>query len=64
MWYMELATKILGSVPIGFNSTFVGYRWWLRYDKQSVGLNLFNNVLALFRAKFACNSAIRYSVFR
>ena len=27
-------------------------------------MNLFNHVLALFRAKFACNLAIRYSVFR
>ena len=29
-----------------------------------VRLNLFNHVLALFRAKFTCNLAIRYSVFR
>ena len=29
-----------------------------------VRLNLFNHVLALFRTKFACNLAIRYSVFR
>ena len=29
-----------------------------------VRLNLFNHVLALFRAKFACNSTIRNSVFR
>ena len=29
-----------------------------------VRLNLFNHVLALFRAKFACNLAIRYHVFR
>ena len=29
-----------------------------------VRLNLFNHVLALFRAKFACNSANRNSVFR
>ena len=29
-----------------------------------VRLNLFNHVLALFHAKFACNSAIRYLVFR
>ena len=27
-------------------------------------MNLFNHVLALFRAKFACNLAIRYPVFR
>ena len=27
-------------------------------------LNLFNYVLALFRAKFACNLAIRYPVFK
>ena len=29
-----------------------------------VRLNLFNHVLALFRVKFDCNLAIRYSVFR
>ena len=29
-----------------------------------VRLNLFNHVLALFRAKFTCNLAIRYPVFR
>ena len=29
-----------------------------------VRLNLLNHVLALFRAKFACNLAIRYPVFR
>ena len=29
-----------------------------------VRLNLFNHVLALFRAKFVCNLAIRYHVFR
>ena len=29
-----------------------------------VGLNLFNQVLALFRTKFTCNLAIRYPVFR
>ena len=30
----------------------------------SVRLNLFNHLLALFCAKFSCNLAIRYSVFR
>ena len=29
-----------------------------------VRLNLFNHVLALFHAKFTCNLAIRYLVFR
>ena len=29
-----------------------------------VRLNLLNHVLALFRAKFACNLAIRYPVFK
>ena len=29
-----------------------------------VRLNLFNHVLALFRAKFDCNLVIRYHVFR
>ena len=29
-----------------------------------VRLNLFNHVLALFCAKFACNLEIRYLVFR
>ena len=29
-----------------------------------VRLNLFNHVLALFRAKFACNLEIRYPIFR
>ena len=32
--------------------------------KKNVRLNLFNYVLALFCAKFACNLAIRYIVFR
>ena len=36
--------------------------WWV--IMASVRLNLFNHVLALFRANFACNSAIRYFVFR
>ena len=31
---------------------------------ENVRLNLFNHVLALFRAKFTCNIAIRYPVFR
>ena len=31
---------------------------------EIVRLNLFNHLLALFRAKFACNLAIRYPVFR
>ena len=29
-----------------------------------VRLNLFNHVLALFHAKFACNLAIRYAIVR
>ena len=29
-----------------------------------VRLNLFNHVLALFRAKFFCNLVIRYPIFR
>ena len=33
-------------------------------QKETVRLNLFNHVLASFRAKFACNLAIRYLVFR
>ena len=32
--------------------------------QANVRLNLFNHVLTLFRAKFACNLAIRYPVFR
>ena len=32
--------------------------------QANVRLNLFNHVLALFRAKFTCNLAIRYPVFR
>ena len=32
--------------------------------KDTARLNLFNHVLVLFHAKFACNSAIRYPVFR
>ena len=31
---------------------------------NAIRLNLFNHVLALFRAKFTCISAIRYLVFR
>ena len=31
---------------------------------EFVRLNLFNHVLALFRTKFACDSAIRYPIFR
>ena len=33
-------------------------------DTISVRLNLFNHVLALFCAKFTCDLAIRYPVFR
>ena len=33
-------------------------------EKTNVRLNLFNHVLVLFSAKFACNFAIRYPVFR
>ena len=36
----------------------------LEEKKKSVRLNLFNHMLALFRAKFACNLAIRYPIFR
>ena len=32
--------------------------------KKFVRLNLFNYVLILFRAKFVCILAIRYSVFK
>ena len=32
-------------------------------SKASVRLNLFNHVLALFHAKFTCNSAIRNPIF-
>ena len=32
--------------------------------REIVRLNLFNHVLVLFCAKFACNLAIRYLVFR
>ena len=35
-----------------------------RFQLVFVRLNLFNHVLALFHAKFACNLAIRYLVFR
>ena len=40
--------------------------WWQAVLVYSGGvrLNLFNHVLALFCAKFACNLAIRYNVFR
>ena len=31
---------------------------------DDVRLNLFNHVLTLFHAKFACNLAIRYPIFR
>ena len=40
---------------------FIFYLW---ISKQVVRLNLFNHVLVLFLAKFACNLAIRYPVFR
>ena len=36
----------------------------LSINIESVKLNLFNYVLALFYAKFACNLVIRYLVFR
>ena len=33
--YVELATKISGSMPIGCDSTAVGYiQWWLRCDNK------------------------------
>ena len=38
--------------------------WEYLYPIGSVRLNLFNHVLALFRAKFACISTIRYRIFR
>ena len=38
--------------------------WEYFYPRGSVRLNLFNHVLALFHAKFACISAIRYPIFR
>ena len=34
------------------------------YISKIVRLNLFNHMLALFRVKFACDSLIRYPVFR
>ena len=36
----------------------------LSINIESVKLNLFNYVLALFYAKFACNLVIRYPIFR
>ena len=39
-------------------------RLWMLGRKVSVRLNLFNHVLALFRAKFSFNLVIRYPVFR
>ena len=36
----------------------------LKFTREIVKLNLFNYVLALFRAKFSCNSAFRNPVFR
>ena len=38
--------------------------WTCRVDNIYVRLNLFNHLLVLFDAKFACNLAIRYPVFR
>ena len=41
------------------------WRWWVLHTiKPIVRLNLFNYVLVLFRAKFACNSTIRNPVLR
>ena len=37
---------------------------WVFLVLTYVRLNLFNHVLALFRAKFSCNLIIRYPVFR
>ena len=42
----------------------LGFSLFGKLQDSFVWLNLFNHVLALFRAKFACNLAIRYPVFR
>ena len=44
--------------------SILGFCHGIAKGGEIVRLNLFNHVLALFRAKFACNLAIRYLVFR
>ena len=46
------------------NHLKLSYNPKYKEKEDHVRLNLFNHVLALFRAKFACNLAIRYLVFR
>ena len=47
-----------------FDSHLVVNPRLLTLEVANVRLNLFNHVLALFRAKFACNSTIRNPIFR
>ena len=46
------------------NHLKLSYNPKYKEKEDHVRLNLFNHVLALFYAKFACNLAIRYHVFR
>ena len=57
----EFQFKCLSKI-LKFSSIF-GLNFCITWLIVYVRLNLFNHVLALFRAKFACNLAIRYPVF-
>ena len=51
-----------GGVAMGFGVEVFGVAV-VKMTLVFVRLNLFNHVLALFHAKFACNLTIRYLVF-
>ena len=49
---------------MGYLNLLISIKIVISKKFEFVKLNLFNHVLVLFRAKFACNLAIRYPVFR
>ena len=56
-------TSSLSTVSFIFFSPSITSSTMVIISNVNVKLNLFNYVLALFRVKFACNSAFRNSVF-
>ena len=49
---------------MGYLNLLISIKIVISKKFEFVKLNLFNHVLVLFRAKFACILAIRYPVFR
>ena len=56
-------TSSLSTVSFIFFSPSITSSTMVIISNVNVKLNLFNYVLALFRGKFACNSAFRNSIF-